>query len=58
VAAHAEIADIIKEDDAGGAGGVLRLTEERTYHDVGTSRLVNHGRAETIVFLTEALQPF
>jgi hypothetical protein len=57
VAAHAEVADIVEEDDAELAGLVMRLDEERAHDDVGAARFADDGRAEVVVLLLENLHP-
>jgi hypothetical protein len=58
VTAHAEVANIIKEDNASCAGGVHRLTQQAPDHDIGSPRFVDHGRSEIIVVMAKALQSF
>ena len=58
VAAHAEIADIVEEDDAGGAGGVMRLAQKRADHRVVAARLVDREAADMIELRGEAREPF
>jgi len=57
VTAHAQVPDVIKEDDTGGACGIKRIAKQSSHHDVGTPRLIDYGRAETIVLGAKALQP-
>ena len=45
VPAHAEVADIVEEDDARGASWVGRFAQQRAHRHVGTARLVDHRRA-------------
>src|SRR5579862_5047595 len=56
VTAHAEIADIVKEDDASCAGGIDRVAKQRANDYVGTARFVDDGRTKTIVLAAKALQ--
>ena len=53
VAAHAEVADVVEEDDAGGAGRIGRLAEQRADDDVGAARLVDDGGAEAVEAVAE-----
>jgi len=55
VTAHAEVTDVIEEDDAGDAGGVDGFAEDGSDDDVGAARLVNDGGAEGIVEALEAV---
>jgi hypothetical protein len=55
MSAHAEVSDIVKEDDSGGACLVQGLAQERADDNVGAPRLVDHGGAEIIVVAAEAL---
>ena len=48
VAAHAEIADIVEEDDAGRAGRVVRLAQQRADQRVVAARLVDGEAADMI----------
>src|SRR5580692_7967234 len=56
VTAHAQVADIVKEDDTGGAGWIEGIGEQSAHHDVGTARLVNHSGAKTVVLGAKTLQ--
>lgn len=49
VAAHAEVACVVEEDDAGDAGGVAGLEEVGADEDVGAARLAEDGAAEVVV---------
>jgi hypothetical protein len=48
VPAHADIADIVEEDDAGCASGVVRLAEEGADDRIVPARLVDGEAAEMI----------
>ena len=50
---HAEVADVIEEDDPGGAGWIDGIGEQSADHDVGTARLVDHGGAERVEAIAE-----
>ena len=54
VAAHAQVADVVEENDAGDAGGVLRFDQDRADHDIGAARFVDDGGAELIVLFEQA----
>ena len=43
VAAHAEITDVIKENDTGGARGILGLNEQAADHNIGAAGFVDDG---------------
>ncbi len=57
VTTHSQVAHIVEEDDACGAGGIQRIAEQRADHDVRTAGLIHHGGAETIVLVAKTLQP-
>jgi hypothetical protein len=57
VTTHTQITDVIEEDNAGGAGAVGRLAEQPPHHDIGTPRLVHHGRTKIVVPSAKAFQP-
>ena len=57
VAAHSQIADIVKKDDAGRGARVPGLAQERAHHDVRSARLIHHRRPEIVVPQPEAGQP-
>ena len=52
VAAHAEIADIVEEDHAGGAGLIVRLAQKRADQRIVAARLVD-GEAAVVVEVVE-----
>ena len=54
VAAHADIADIVEEDDASGACGIVRFAQERPNDRVVAARLVDGEAAEMIELAGEA----
>ena len=54
VTTHSQVADIVEEDDAGGARGIDRLAKQSTDHDVRTARFIHHSGAETIVLARES----
>src|SRR5262249_14636738 len=56
--AHAEVADIVEKDHAGGARRITRRTEESTDEDIGAARLVDDRGAEAVEFLAKALAAF
>ena len=58
MAAHAEISDIVEENDAGGARGVVRLAKKRADHRIVAARLVNGIAAEMVEIRGEAGEPF
>src|SRR5258708_22356948 len=51
--AHAEVPDVVEEDDTGRAARVSGWAEEGADHDIGAARLVDAGGAEPIVFRAE-----
>ena len=53
--AHAEVADIVEEDDARDARLVAWLHQQRADQHVRAPRLVNHGRSKAVVLLAEDL---
>ncbi len=57
VAAHAQVADVIEEDDTGGAGLIDRFAEQRAYDDIRSARLVDDGGTEAVVEALKAFQP-
>src|SRR4029077_5208546 len=57
VPAHADRADVVEVDDAGGAAGLRRLDQERADDHVRAARLVDAGRAEAVELAREALAP-
>ena len=57
VTAHSEVANIVKENDTGGARGIDRLAEQSAYDDVGASRLIHYGGTEMVVLVAETFQP-
>src|SRR5215469_2684307 len=58
MAAHAEIADVVKEDDARGTRAVHGIAQQRAHDHVRTSRLVDHRRAKAVILRAKALAPF
>ena len=58
VAAHAEVSDIVEENDAGRARRVMRFAKERADERVVAARLVDGGAAEMIELAGEASEPF
>src|SRR5208283_5016696 len=58
MAAHAQIADVVEEDDAGGAGGVDGHAQQGADDRVGAARFIDHGRAKQVVLRAEALEAF
>src|SRR5579883_447930 len=57
VPAHAQISDIVKKDNAGIAGGVVRFAEQRADQNIRPARLIHNSRAKRIMLLAKALQP-
>ena len=57
VAAHAEKADVVEEDQTGGASRILRLAQQRADQRVEAARLVDDESPDMIEFLGEALTP-
>ena len=57
VPAHAEIARIVEENNAGGARRIMGLAEERADHRFVTMGLGHCEAAEVIEFASEALAP-
>ena len=58
MAAHAEVSDIVEENDAGGARRVVRLAKQRADQCVMAARLVYGAAAEMIELAGEASEPF
>ena len=58
MAAHAEVSDIVEEDDAGRARRVMRFAKERADERVVAARLVDGEAAEMIELTGEASEPF
>jgi hypothetical protein len=58
MAAHAEAAGVIEEDDAGDATGVSRFTEQGPNHSFKCSGFGDHGAAKGLVLALEAVSPF
>src|SRR6266516_875694 len=56
VTAHAEIADVVKENRPGHARWVNRLQQQRSDQYFRTARFVDHRRTEMIVLLAEPFQ--
>ena len=56
VTTHAEVSNIIKEDDAGGAGGINGIAEQRADDYVGASRLVHDCGTKIIVLAAKTLE--
>ena len=57
VTAHAKVANIVKENDTGGARGIDRIAEQSAYDDVGATRLIHYCRPEMVVLVAETFQP-
>ena len=55
--AHAEIADVVEEDDAGRAARIDRRTQQRPDHHIRPARFIDDGGAITIEVGTKALAP-
>ena len=53
VAAHAEVADVVEEDDAGRGGRIDRLEDQGADHHVRAARLVDDRRPERVVPVAE-----
>ena len=58
VAAHAQVSDIVEENDAGRASGILRLQQQSTHHDIRAARFVYNGRAKRVVLFTKGFELF
>ena len=56
VPAHTEIADVIKEDDAGGACGIDGLAQQGPHHHIGAPRFVYYCRPKFVVLGAKALK--
>ncbi len=54
--AHAESADVVEEDHAGGATRVARLTQQRADDHIAAARLIHHRAAQPIVLLAQLRQ--
>ncbi len=57
VAAHAEVADVVEEDHAAGAAGVLGWREQRAHEHVIAARLVDERTAPRVAFGAKARPP-
>nr|GEU28650.1 HTH-type transcriptional regulator PtxR, putative [Tanacetum cinerariifolium] len=57
VAAHAQVADVVKKDDAGHAVRRMRFAQQGAHQHIGAARLAHHRRAEVVVILPEAHDP-
>src|SRR5215470_2465259 len=57
VPAHADVADVVEEDDAEVTGAVRRTAQQRPDDGVGAPRLVNDRRAPTIVLVAKHGKP-
>jgi len=58
VAAHAEIAYVIEEDDARGRFGIDGIAEQGTDDDLRTSRFADDASAEVVEFLAKSFPAF
>jgi hypothetical protein len=58
VATHVQVANIVEEDDARGAGGVCRWREQGTDHHVAPAWFIHYGRAEVVVLFTKLRNAF
>ena len=56
MATHAEVSDVVEEDDAGGAVMIDRLAEERSDDDVRTARLGYNCGSKGVVVAAETLE--
>lgn len=57
MAAHTQVADVVKKDDACGAGAIDRLAQQSPYNGVGTAWLIDDGRAQMIEVTLKKAQP-
>ncbi len=57
VAAHAQVADIVKEDDCRAALGIVRRAQQRAHHHVRTARLAHSRRADMVEIAPHAFAP-
>src|SRR5581483_7530909 len=57
VAAHADRADVVEVDDAGGAAGLRGLDQQRADDDIRAARLVDARGAEAVELAREAIAP-
>ena len=56
VSAHAEVANVVEEDDSRGARRVARLAKQRADEHVRATRFIDDGRTETIMLFAEDFQ--
>lgn len=56
VPTHPEIANVVKEDDAGDTGWVSWIAQEATDNYIGPARFVHHCGAELIMMVAKACQ--
>ncbi len=57
VPAHSQIADVVKEDNAGGTRGIHRFAQQGAHDDIRAPRLIHYRGAEVIVLPPETFQP-
>jgi len=55
VTAHAEVSDVIEEDDSGGAALVEGFAEERSDDHVRSARFIHYSGPEIVVVAAKAL---
>jgi hypothetical protein len=58
VTAHAQVSDVVKENDSGGAFRQGWLAKKRSYHYVRTPRFVNYSAAKGVVLIAKTLLSF
>lgn len=57
VSAHPKVADVVKEDDAGGRRRIYRFAKQGADDNIGTARFVDDGRAKRVVVGAETFKP-
>jgi hypothetical protein len=56
MAAHAQVACVVEEDDARGRGRVNGLEQQRADQDIGAARLAEDGAPEMVVVMAQAIE--
>jgi hypothetical protein len=58
MAAHAEVTDIIEEDDSGGAGWIGRFEKSCADNDIGAAGFVHDGGTKAVMSPAKNVQSF
>jgi hypothetical protein len=56
MAAHAQVAGVVEEHDARGAGWVNGLHQERSDQDIGPARLAEDGAPKMVVMVAQVIE--